>query len=59
METSVHASGDVIAVNMQMGIRYMIMHVGICNMNMQVSVCNITVLRCRAYTVMMSAIQKT
>ena len=40
------SSGDVIEVNMQ---------VGISNMNMQVGICNITTILCCAYIVMMSA----
>ena len=44
------SSGDVIEMNMQMGI---------CIMNMQVGICNITTILCCAYTVLMSAIQET
>ena len=39
------SSGDVIEVNMQ---------VGISNMNIQVGICNIPTILCCAYTVMMS-----
>ena len=44
------SSGDVIEVNMQ---------VGVCNMNMQVGICNITTVLSGAYTVMITAIQRT
>ena len=40
------SSGDVIEMNMQ---------VGVYNMNMQVGICHITTILCGAYTVMMFA----